>query len=250
MKNDLTRYMLREHFKSSVLVSAVIAGFMSLFFIILALVIGETDDKSVNNFITIILLVWGGFVSSIGAGINGINMSIYMNRSRKTAVKSIFTTILLICAVTAAIAVAAEGLAAGVAHTQGFGYAFRPLLYAGRETDTQIGFLTVICAYAFDVLALFAVSVASLFIVAASMAFGKWVWIGWWIFYMLLLMTGKSVIRAVGGFAKDIFGSTSGAVLVALLAAAVVFTVLDIMLIRRVQLKKSALMWTQNARRA
>ena len=243
MKNGMTRYMLREHFKSSVLVSAVIAGFMSLFFIILALVIGETDDKSVNNFITIILLVWGGFVSSI-------DMSIYMNRSRKTAVKSIFTTILLICAVTAAIAVAAEGLAAGVAHTQGFGYAFKPLLYAGSGTDTQIGFLTVIGAYAFDVLALFAVSVASLFIVAASMAFGKWVWIGWWIFYMLLLSLGKTVIRSIGGFAKDIFGSTSGAVLGALLTAAVVFTVLDVLFIRKVQLKKSALMWTAGARRA
>lgn len=247
MKNDLTRYMLREHFKSSVLVSAVIAGFMSLFFIILALVIGETDDKSVNNFITIILLVWGGFVSSIGAGINGINMSIYMNRSRKTAVKSIFTMILLICAVTAAIAVAAEGLAAGVAHTQGFGYAFKPLLYAGRETDTQIGFLTVICAYAFDVLALFAVSVASLFIVAASMTFGKWVWIGWWVIYMLLISAGKTIFRSVGGFAKDIFGSAGGAALAALIITAVAFTVADIMIIKKTELKKSALMWSSKA---
>ena len=108
----------------------------------------------------------------------------------------------------------------------------------------------IVGSYAADVLLFYALSVASLLFIAASMRFGKCVWIGWWVFYMLLLMTGKSVIRAVGGFAKDIFGSTGGAIIGTVLIAAVLFTVLDILLIRRVQLKKSALMWTQNARRA
>lgn len=248
MKNELTKYMMNEHFKSNVIWSAIISAAVSLVFIILALCVGDAgSDEKLHNFVTIIIMIWSAFVCSIGIAITGINMSINMNRSRKTAVKAMFITVLATVLTCSAIALAAEGIIALVSHSTGFDYAFRPLLLSG---DAALGIDTILLSYGSNVLLYYAVSVASVFLVSISMKFGKWAWIGWWVIYMLIMSTGKSIITSIGSFAKDIFGSTGAAVLAILIITAVVFTAADILLIRKTELKKNALMWNSNARRA
>ena len=248
MKKDLTKYLMKENFTSTVLWTAIISTAVSLVFIILALCIGDTGDgEKLHNFVTLIVMFWSAFVCSIGVAIVGINTSIYMNRSRKTAAKAIIITIIASVLACSAIALAAEGAISLVSNSTGFGYAFRPLLLSG---DQAFGIKTVLVSYGFNVLLYYAVSVVSVFLVSISMKFGKWAWIGWWVIYMLIMSTGKSIITSIGSFAKDIFGSTGAAVLAILIITAVVFTAADILLIRKTELKKNALMWTSNARRA
>lgn len=251
MKNDLTRYLLRDNFKSTVIITAIIAAVVSLILSVLAIWIGDAaSEEKIHNVVTVVLIIWSAFVCSMGVGIMGINMSIFMNRSRKTAVKSIFLTVFLCMLVCSAVALAAEGVIAGVSSTTGFGYLFRPLVKVFDITDVNTDFLGIVISYAFNVLLFYTVSVAALFLIAASMKFGKWFWIGWWIVYMLIMVAGKSIVKALYTFANDVLGGSGYAKLAAIMLAAAVFSVLDILLIRKTELKKSALMWAQNARRA
>lgn len=248
MKNSITHYLTKEIVKSSVIISAILAGIVSLIFVILAFAIGATEDNgSVHNVVTILLLIWGAFVTPLGISISGVNMSIYMNCSRKAAIKAIFTAILLVCVLTSAIALAAEGLIAGVAHTKDFGYAFKPLFAAGHKGDIGISFLLIVGSYAMNVLLFYAVSVFSVFLVAASMKIGKWFWAGWWVVYMLLMVAGKSIVKALERFTTDLFGgSGASAIMCMALLCAAVFTVLDILIIKKLELRKSALMWANH----
>ena len=250
MKNELTRYLLKDNFKSNVIISSIIAAVVCLIFSVLAICIGDAaSDEKIHNIVTVVLIIWSAFVCTIGVGIMGINMSIFMNRSRKTAVKSIFLTVLLCILVCSGIALAAEGVIAGVSKATGFGYVFRPLVKSFGITDVNTDFFGIVISYLFNVLLMFTVSVASLFLITASMKFGKWLWIGWWIFYMLIMTAGKSVIMSVSRFIRGT--ASPGFVLLALIAVtAVVFTALDILLIKRIELKKSALMWASGVRRA
>lgn len=246
MKNDLTKYMMKKNFKTNVIWSAIISAAVSLVFIILAVCIRGTADgeEELNNFATFIILFFSSFICSAGVCVVGINMSINMNRSRKTAVKAMFTTVIAAVVVCSGLALAAEVAIALVSNSTGFVYKFKPLFLSG---DADFGIDTVLISYCVNVLLYYAVSVATMFIVCSAMKFGKWVWIGWWVIYMLLISAGKTIFRSVGGFAKDIFGSVGGAALAALIITAVAFTVADIMIIKKTELKKSALMWSNKA---
>lgn len=246
MKNDLTKYMMKKNFKTNVIWSAIISAAVSLVFIILAVCIRGTADgeEELNNFATFIILFFSSFICSAGVCVVGINMSINMNRSRKTAVKAMFTTVIAAVVVCSGLALAAEVSIALVSNSTGFVYKFKPLFLSG---NAEFGIDTVLISYCINVLLYYAVSVATMFIVCSTMKFGKWVWIGWWVIYMLLISAGKTIFRSVGGFAKDIFGSVGGAALAALIITAVAFTVADIMIIKKTELKKSALMWSNKA---
>ncbi len=246
MKNDLTKYMMKKNFKTNVIWSAIISAAVSLVFIILAVCIRGTADgeEELNNFATFIILFFSSFICSAGVCVVGINMSINMNRSRKTAIKAMFTTVIAAVVVCSGLALAAEVAIALVSNSTGFVYKFKPLFLSG---NAEFGIDTVLISYCVNVLLYYAVSVATIFIVCSTMKFRKWVWIGWWVIYMLLISAGKTIFRSVGGFAKDIFGSAGGAALAALIITAVAFTVADIMIIKKTELKKSALMWSSKA---
>ena len=110
MKNDLTKYMMKKNFKTNVIWSAIISAAVSLVFIILAVCIRGTADgeEELNNFATFIILFFSSFICSAGVCIVGINMSINMNRSRKTAVKAMFTTVIAAVVVCSGLALAAS----------------------------------------------------------------------------------------------------------------------------------------------
>ena len=79
MKNELTRYLLKDNFKSNVIISSIIAAVVCLIFSVLAICIGDAaSDEKIHNIVTVVLIIWSAFVCSMGVGIMGINMSIYM----------------------------------------------------------------------------------------------------------------------------------------------------------------------------
>ena len=174
MKNDLTKYMMKKNFKTNVIWSAIISAAVSLVFIILAVCIRGTADgeEELNNFATFIILFFSSFICSAGVCVVGINMSINMNRSRKTAIKAMFTTVIAAVVVCSGLALAAEVAIALVSNSTGFVYKFKPLFLSG---NAEFGIDTVLISYCVNVLLYYAVSVATIFIVCSTMKFGKWV---------------------------------------------------------------------------
>ncbi len=251
MKNDLVRYTVKKGTVPNMIVTAVVSAVIALAVIIIAAIFGDVDkdDNTIHNITTAFVMFWG-FISSFAVCTASFNSSICFNRSRKSAIKAAFISLLISTVVCSAVNLGIEAVVAGFSKTFDFNYSFTPLIkaFGVLKVNNDVGGLLL--AYGFHMLLYYLVSVTGMLIMCACMKFGKWAWIGFWGVYMLVFLLGKSVVKGFKEFTVNAFGSVGMTVLCLAIVLSALFTVLTILLMRKTELNKKTLLFGNGYRRA
>ena len=134
MKNDLMRYVLKKSTIVQSFIAVCIAAVVSLGVIIFSAVFLDPParEKALNNITTVPLAFWM-FISAVTVSSECANMSICLNRSRRSALKTVFASLLISTVVFAAVNFAAEALLSGVCPGLGLNYSFSPNLWHSKD---------------------------------------------------------------------------------------------------------------------
>lgn len=248
MKNEMTRYMLKKHLKKNMLIGTCIAGTICLMFFIIALVVRDGMHSDMHNFSTAVLFLWGVFAATINLSTEGIQMSICMNRSRKSAVKAIFLTIILNIAFYSALALVTEAAIAGFSKAFDFSYIFKPMIKVAGLSGAGNGFTGILMAWCYNMLICCLVAVSLLLFISLTLNIGKYAWAAIWIIYMIVVTSAEDLFKLVSKFLRRTIGYTAVSVLCAMLILSVVLSVIAFITLKRTQLKKNALMWNRSGR--
>ncbi|MBQ1903977.1 MAG: hypothetical protein II168_06390 [Ruminococcus sp.] len=244
MKNDLMRYVLKKTTIVQSFIAVCIAAVVSLGVIIFSAVFLDppAKEKALNNITTVPLAFWM-FISAVTVSSECANMSICLNRSRRSALKTVFASLLISTVVFAAVNFAAEALLSGVCPGLGLNYSFSPLIkiFGIVKTGTDIAGLAL--AFAFQLLVYYCIGIAGALFMTVCLKCGKWAWVIFWLAYMTLLMFGRTIVSGLRSAASSMFSSTGAFVLCLLAVTSVVCTIVQIILARKLELNKNALMF-------
>ncbi len=245
----LLSYTLRTSFKKYViLTTAVTAGVIGFIALLAALVKDGADDKTKVSYIPTVVLTVIGFIWTINLVNQSHTLSLCFNRSRKTALKSIFAVTFLNVLFSSVLVIASELAVTGIAEHFGFGYEFKPLMQVLGLMKYN-GAVDIIPALAFQLLFSCFVFAVAMFVMGMILRIGKWAWIGFWVFYMLLFFAGSEIVdvlkKASDSLGHDFLGGSGVAVLLAVLSA--VFIFLFIRLFRKSEMNNSFMGIAKNA---
>ena len=153
MKNDLVRYTVKKGTVPNIVITAVVSAVIALVIIIIAAIFGDVDkdDKTIHNITTIFVMFWG-FISSLALCTASINSSICFNRSRKSAIKAVFVSLLMLTVVCSAVNLGIEAVIAGFSKTFDFNYSFTPLIKAFGVLNVNNDVGGILITYGFHML--------------------------------------------------------------------------------------------------
>lgn len=246
MKNDILRYMLRHDLKKRFITfTAVCAGIVCLFSILFMIFTGGKSDSDMSNVITVFACVYT-FVSVIGIVVKVHGMELCFNRSRISGIKAVFAELLIVIPFNAVIAIACEYVLSKHSGDSIIWYEFKPFLslLGLGSTDGAAG---ILASFGLMLLVLYAISMVAALIMTMIYKFGKMAWVGFWIVYMLLIFGADVFTRPFKRFAGFLGISTGMLALFSIIFAALLFTVLFVILYRKSEMGKSLLKFAKAA---
>lgn len=240
--------MLNRHMKKNMLIGTIIAGALCLIFFIAALVVRDGMSKNMHNFTTVVLFFWGAFGATINLGIEGIQMSVCMNRSRKSAVRAIFLTIMLNVAFISALALITEASIAGFSKMFDFGYIFKPLVKVAGLSGSGTGIAGILIAWCYNMLICYLVAISLMLFISLTLNIGRYAWAALWIIYMIVITSAEEVLKSISKFLRKTIGYSTASVILAMLVLSIVLSVIAYLSLKRTQLKKNAILWNKSGR--
>lgn len=236
-KNVLLRHSistdLKKHIIISVAVTAAIVGFIAL----IGALVGEGSDSKLLNGPTVVMLVVG-FVWTISMVNRSFYYALCFNCSRKTAARSVFAITGINVLFTCALSILAELSIVGISDIFHFGYRFKPMIEVMGVMKYE-GLEDLVPVFGFQLLFFYFIFVTAMLVMALILRVGKWTWMGFWIFYMLLFLGGNAVADALKAASEDFGIDLGSGALVMIIVLSVLFSFLFVKLFRKAEMSNS-----------
>lgn len=247
MKNAMLGYILKYDLKRRLTGCVILGTLAAVLATVIAIIVnGDSDAHGLNNFSTSAMLFWSFGTTCMTASV-ALQSSVCFNRSRSSVIKSLMLTIAVSVVLVSCLSFAFEALIMKITDNWDLGYKFLPLVKAFEITSDVSGFTGMLAAFAFQMLFCFLICICAVLFICIFYRAGKWAWIGFWVFYMLIMFTGKEVFSGVGSGAVKLFGSAGNAVLAAVAILTVAFTAVSVVLLKKHELRKNLISLVKKA---
>lgn len=235
------RTMLKKHLIISTVVTAVVLGMIALFAAVFQNV--EKDGSELSNVSTPVLMIIG-FLWTFHIGYKNYSLSLCFNCSRRSAIKSVYAVMLVNVLYTSTLIIASEFAISAISDHFGFNYQFRPLVDLFRIEEYN-GAEDLLLAFGFQLLFCYFVFVVAVLVMALALRIGKWAWMGFWVFYMLVFFAGSNLVNGLESAADKIcitLGIDKGfGLVVFLVLLSGLLTWLSVKLFKKTELNRSFL---------